>query len=174
MSAATTSVVALILNEERGIADLGDGKGLTIHGQTQEWLDEFGLPTPKNETDAAANYEVWLWQTRIAEVCEIDVGLGHFVADDALHSGLVQAIKDLQRALGGIDVDGIIGPETLGAVARAKPLETGVMLLADRCQEFGDLLASTVVDRRKWSRGWHNRLARQILRLPTLKSGGDP
>jgi lysozyme family protein len=46
-----------------------------------------------------------------------DVSLQAQVIDDAVLSGPVLAVKDLQRTLGTVSVDGIIGPQTLAAVA---------------------------------------------------------
>jgi len=46
-----------------------------------------------------------------------DVSLQAQVIDDAVLSGPVLAVKDLQRTLGTVSVDGIIGPQTLSAVA---------------------------------------------------------
>lgn len=45
-----------------------------------------------------------------------DVSLQAQVIDDAVLSGPVLAVKDLQRTLGTVSVDGIIGPQTLAAV----------------------------------------------------------
>ena len=45
-----------------------------------------------------------------------DVSLQAQVIDDAVLSGPVLAVKDLQRTLDRIQVDGIIGPQTLAAV----------------------------------------------------------
>ena len=46
-----------------------------------------------------------------------DVSLQAQVIDDAVLSGPVLAVKDLQRTLGTVSVDGIIGPQTLSAVS---------------------------------------------------------
>jgi lysozyme family protein len=46
-----------------------------------------------------------------------DVSLQAQVIDDAVLSGPVLAVKDLQRTLDTVSVDGIIGPQTLAAVA---------------------------------------------------------
>lgn len=161
MSANTDQVIARILEAEGGIADVGDGKGVTRFGQTQDWLDRWGFLPPATVADAVVNYELWLHRTRLAEVAEIDVTLGYLTADFAVHSGEDPAIKALQRAV-GVKADGVIGSVTLGAIQRMDTGKVTRAVLGNRTRLIGDLLASTKVDRRKWARGWCNRLATQI------------
>lgn len=105
-------VIAKILSDEGGIADVGDGKGLTSHGQTPDWLKRYGLPFPETPAQAATNYERWLEITRIDAVVGWDVTVGHLVADWAIHSGETPAVRALQRAI-GVTPDGRLGPVTL-------------------------------------------------------------
>lgn len=159
-------VITKILEDEGGIADVHDGKGVTRFGQTPQWLDDNGLVPPSSAADAAANYEAWMQRVGLTAICERDGFVGWIVTDMAVHSGLTQAVKTLQRALGVTD-DGAMGPQTrqrFEAVAGQPMLAR--KLVAERVKFVGSLLASTSVDRRKWARGWMNRLARQIEAIP--------
>lgn len=57
-----------------------------------------------------------------------------FVVDYTVHSGVVQAVKDLQTALGGVAVDGVLGPVTLAALAHADAHRLLVTLIRSRSQ----------------------------------------
>lgn len=164
MTPAMTSVIDRILEHEGGIADVGDGKGITRFGQTPQWLDDNGFVPPANAADAAANYEAWLLKTGLAAVIEADPLAGYFVADFAVHSGVGAAVKSLQRAL-GVTADGSIGPVTLAALANHRK-GLAQRVLSQRTRFIGTLLASTSPDRRQWARGWCNRLADLIETLP--------
>lgn len=161
MSRNLDIVVGRILEREGGIADVGDGKGVTRFGQTPQWLEAHGFPAPETPEQAAANYGRWLARTRIAEVIHYDVTLGDLLADFATHSGEDAAISALQRVLRVLD-DGVIGPITLAALRKHPPHVLARKFLAERLRFIGNLLASTKTDRRVWARGWCNRIADQI------------
>jgi lysozyme family protein len=165
MSANIDRVIERVLESEGGIADVGDGKGLTRFGQTPQWLEDNGFIAPTTVAQAYANYETWIQREGLDVVCEASPGLGEIVIDYAVHSGLVRAVKAMQTAL-GVTADGAIGPLTTAALHRADPAVIAKEVLADRVRLIGDLLASTRVDRRQWARGWCHRLARQVVRLP--------
>lgn len=165
MSRNLDIVIGYILEREGGIADVGDGKGVTRWGQTAGWLQQFGLPTPTTREEAAANYARWAARTRIAEIIYWDPSVGDLVADFAIHSGEGEGIAALQRAIGVAD-DGVIGPVTLNALRCTNPESVAKKVLAERTRFLGGLLASTKTDRRKWARGWLNRIAAQIESLP--------
>jgi hypothetical protein len=54
------ALIERLLDREGGVADVGDGKGITRFGQTPEWLEQFGLPAPTTRAEAAVNYKRWL------------------------------------------------------------------------------------------------------------------
>jgi len=60
------------------------------------------------------------------------MGLRSQLIDDAVLSGPMLAVKDLQAALDTVTVDGIIGPETLAAVERDMPEVVGRRLAVER------------------------------------------
>jgi len=166
MTAELTRTIEAILQSEGGIADVHDGKGETRFGQTPSWLETHGLPKPANADQAFANYALWMSRLKLDALCALDEWTGYLVTDMAVHFGEVTAIRTLQRALGVKD-DGVIGPHTLAryqAVAGTRVFRQ--KLLAQKGRAYGDLLASTSVDRRQWARGWMNRLAQQIEGMP--------
>ena len=54
------------------------------------------------------------------------------VIDDAVLSGPMLAVKDLQRSIGAVDADGIIGPKTLAALASSDSHAVGLRLAVER------------------------------------------
>ena len=73
------------------------------------------------------------------------------VFDYAFHSGTMQAIKDLQRAL-GVTADGVIGNQTLGA-CNSKPLKQVLEKYFDNRLDF-------MIKCKGWTtycKGWINR-----------------
>lgn len=73
------------------------------------------------------------------------------VFDYAIHSGTIQAIKDLQKAL-GVKADGIIGNQTLGA-CNSKPIKQTLTRYFDNRLEY-------MIHCKGWTKyckGWINR-----------------
>lgn len=151
----------MILTDEGGVADVGDGKGITRYGQTPGWLESFDLLPPANAADAAVNYEAVFVKTGIAEVIDRDVATGHALATFAVHAGETAAIKALQREL-HVDVDGAIGPETLAALDRADDRVIAHGIVAAYGEHLGASMANLKRDNRVYARGWSNRLGRLI------------
>lgn len=166
MSVAVETIIALVLDDEGGINDLGDGKGLTRFGQTPGWLEDNGFRPPLNPTEAANNYRVWMARTKLDRLAEVDLTIGHLVTDDAVHAGVGDAVRRLQTALVGVTVDGIIGPLTLDAVRRADLSQLGKNVLAAKLEHRGKLLGSLRTDRRRFAENWLHRLAKQVRGLP--------
>lgn len=158
------SAIAMILTDEGGVADVGDGKGVTRYGQTPGWLAQFDLVPPSNQADAAVNYEAVFVKTGIAEVIDRDIATGHALATFAVHAGETAAIKALQREL-HVDDDGVIGSQTLAALDRADDRVIAHGIVAAYGEHLGAAMASTKRDNRKFARGWalrHGRLIRGL------------
>lgn len=151
----------MILTDEGGVADVGDGKGVTRYGQTPGWLTQWNLMPPSNAAEAATNYEAVFAKTGVAEVIDRDVATGHALATFAVHAGETAAIKALQREL-HVDVDGVIGPETLAALDRADDRVIAHGVVAAYGEHLGASMANTKRDNRVYARGWSNRLGRLI------------
>jgi lysozyme family protein len=154
-------LVDTILMDEGGIADVGDGQGITRYGQTSAWLADNGFTAPDTADEAAANYRAWMRRTGLWEVASVNVLVGYVAADFAIHSGLGPGIRALQRSV-GVTADGSIGPVTIGALKAASPRAVAAGILAERLVYLGALLASVEVDRRDWAQGWLGRVARQV------------
>lgn len=158
------ATIELVLRDEGGVADVGDGKGVTAYGQTRIWLDHWGLQAPQSRDHAVMNYEtVWV-RTHIADVIDRDATLGYVLATFATHADERFAIAAMQREL-GVEADGQIGAITLQALDAAPVDAIAHGLVAAYAERLGEGLASEKRDRRKFARGWLNRLARLIRAL---------
>lgn len=164
VSRNVSSVIDRILISEGGVADVGDGMGITRFGQTPIWLEDWGFVPPGNVADAAANYEAWMHKLRLDEVVDKSPLVGYFVTDFAVMSGHIPAIKALQEAL-GVTADGVIGPQTLGAFEGLDAQGLALRLLAARGRQLGDAMANKERDNRKFARGWMNRFGEQLEEL---------
>lgn len=154
-------VIERVLEREGGIADVGDGMGVTRFGQTAGWLAHFGLPVPTTPEEAMANYRTWLVRTRLIGVCDKADAFADGVIDWAVHAGHTVAIRGLQKAL-GIPVDGILGPETQAAIDASDRMVMGRKVIAARLRSLGRLITDAPGRHARYAAGWMNRLADQI------------
>lgn len=163
-TAARDELIRRVLENEGGVADVGDGKGITRWGQTPGWLAQFDLRTPTNATEAAENYGAWLSLTGLARVIgETADPLAEAVIDFAVHAGHGAAIRALQQAL-RVKSDGVLGPQTLGVLAQADRRQIAARVIASRYV----FLASITVNKPSNLRylvGWMHRMATQVERL---------
>ena len=164
ISRDVSSVIDRILISEGGVADVGDGMGVTRYGQTPIWLEDWGFVPPSNVSDAAANYEVWMKKLRLDDVIEKSPLVGYLVTDFAVMSHHLPAIKALQSAL-GVTADGVIGPVTLGALDGLNEHRLALRLLAARGRQLGGAMAMRRKDNRQFARGWMNRFGEQLEEL---------
>jgi lysozyme family protein len=79
--------------------------------------------------------------------------LRYCMFDAAVNSGVGQAVRWLQHAL-GVRVDGVLGPVTLSALQAADPLSIKSRLIAQRLR-----FMTTLPHWQIFSRGWSRRLA---------------
>jgi lysozyme family protein len=99
-------------------------------------------------------YRRMYWDAIQAE--ELPEKLRYHVFDAAVNSGVRQAIKWLQRAV-GVGDDGVIGPWTLEAANRAEPALTAAVIAGERL----DLMTSLPT----WGafgKGWTRRIAENL------------
>lgn len=162
---ARDEIVQRVLIREGGVADVGDGKGITRWGQTPGWLQQFNLPIPDSPTAAASNYAEWMRLTGLDAVIgdEADPA-ADFVIDFAVHSGHVPAVKLLQRVI-GVDDDGRVGPKTLAALSTVDRRWLAHAVLAGRMKFIGRLVTDNPARHAKFCAGWLNRLADQLKEL---------
>lgn len=164
MKPAVAELIRRVLVREGGVADVGDGKGVTRYGQTTQWLREWDLPVPTNETEAAENYRHWLAATKLDLLVgdEADA-LADAVIDLAVHSGHVVAILALQRAV-GVATDGVIGPRTFAA-AQVNRARAAAGVMAWRMEQQGRLIARDPDRYGRYALGWARRNAEHVKAL---------
>lgn len=150
-----------LLGHEGGYAnDSQDPGGETMWGVTARVARQNGylgdmrdLPRDK----AKSIYQAKYWTPIHAD--ELPEGLRFDVFDAAVNSGTDQAVKWLQRVV-GVPADGIIGPATLGAVAKSDALAPA---------RYAGVRLQFMTDLPTWGafgRGWARRVAGNLQRLP--------
>ena len=155
------SCVAFTLREEGGYVDNpADPGGATNMGVTlatlRDWSDDPNLGPAQVQAmtvrTARAIYRSLYWNPLRADALPAGVDLSVF--DMGVNAGTWRSARLLQRALGftGDEIDGCIGPETLGAAAKADPT-TLVDDLAERQAAFYRSLAEFPI----FGEGWLNR-----------------
>jgi lysozyme family protein len=109
--------VSTLLDHEGGIANIGDGEGVTAFGWTEATAKAFGVEMPKTAAEASTLYEEHFWLPIYEQIASQSVATKVF--DDAVNQGHPTAHKMLQKALCAIgsivEVDGAFGPATLAA-----------------------------------------------------------
>jgi lysozyme family protein len=157
------TLIEKLLDREGGVADVGDGKGVTRFGQTPDWLDRFNLPAPKTRDEAHANYLRWIGLIKFGPLLEPGDDLADILLDIAVMSDHTKAIKALQAVL-GITVDGVLGPVTLEAMTRQFRPRLARLVIAWDMQYQGRIITLNP-DRAKFAAGWANRMAEHVRNL---------
>lgn len=164
MTSAEYTLLSRIVEREGGVADVGDGKGVTRYGQTPGWLAEFSLPSPQNANDAILNYSQWLDMTGLSRIVgPVADDLADIVIDIAVMSDHHKGIKALQAALQQFP-DGVFGPVTAAALARADRKQLARDVIAWDMQYQGRLITLDST-RAKFAAGWANRMAEHVRNL---------
>lgn len=100
---------------------------------------------------AKAIYREQYWDAVKAE--QLPEAVRYAVFDAAVNSGVRQAVKWLQRAVGAPD-DGEIGPKTLALVANANAYQLKASMLGDRLEFMTNLHTWPA-----FGKGWARRIA---------------
>ncbi len=79
------------------------------------------------------------------------------VVDDGVLSGPRQAVKDLQRAIGGVTVDGRLGPKTRAALRQQGVAAVHARLIQVRAARIGRIVQRAPAQVR-FLRGWLTRI----------------
>jgi lysozyme family protein len=103
---------------------------------------------------AKAIYRRSYWDAIRAE--ELPAKLRFHVFDAAVNSGVVQAVKWLQRAV-GVGDDGVLGPMTLDAVNRSDPATVAAVMTGERLDLMTSLPAWG-----SFGKGWVRRVAANL------------
>lgn len=146
-----------LIGHEGGLVDdPNDPGGLTKYGISQRAYPNVDIKALTLD-DAKAIYRRDYWVTINAD--QLPAGIRFDLFDVAVNSGVRQAVKLLQRALGIAD-DGSFGPRTLAAVQSADPVRLAVRLSAHRLMFMTDL--------KNWpnhGRGWARRIALNLMEI---------
>lgn len=156
-------LIAKLIDREGGIADVGDGKGVTRFGQTPTWLTQFNLTPPNTREQAAINYLSWLNIVGLTPIVMPGDGLSDIVLDVAVMSGHRQAIMALQSVL-HVPTDGVPGPKTIAALAAADRRELTKLIIAWDMEFEGRIIVNNPA-RARDAAGWAVRLAGHVRRL---------
>ena len=170
---ACRAIIADILTAEGGIADVGDGAGVTRYGQTDDWLTMWSLPVPTSAAQAGDNYRSWMARTHLDELSGINLPVAHLVIDSAVNEGLSRAVRSLQGAL-GVAQDGIIGPQTLTTFAHADPIRIGALVAEARWTHYVQLAVGDPARNLPYLQGWMKRLWPQVLAVTGVTVGVSP
>jgi len=138
-----------------------DPGGATMKGVTQRVYDAYRrrrdlLPQSVRlitEVELRDIYRKQYWDAVKGD--KLPDGVDYAVFDGAVNSGPAQSVKWLQRALGTVKVDGVIGEATLAAIEAYPDHDQLIALMLDRRLAFLKALST-------WSTfkgGWSNRVA---------------
>lgn len=158
------SMSAVLVHEGGFVNHPKDPGGATMQGVTQRVYDNYrkGLKKPAQSVrkmvsaERDAIYRKQYWQA--AKCDSLPVGVDYVVFDGAVNSGVSQSVKWLQRALGNLyngQVDGLIGPTTLDAVARVTDYDVLIAKICERRMAFLKALKTW----RTFGKGWTARVA---------------
>lgn len=154
------AVARLVLQHEGGYVDHPkDPGGATNYGITLATLRAYrGKPTTKEDVrslspDMAKQiYKHQYWDTVKGD--DLPAGLDYAVFDFCVNSGPDRAVRDLQKVLGTVAVDGVMGFNTIAACENYGGLQT---LIRDYCQHRLSFMKSL----KTWStfgKGWERRV----------------
>jgi lysozyme family protein len=154
--------LARVLVHEGGyVFDPRDNGGETNNGITKRVYDAYrertGQPIQSvrdiSQAEIAAIYKASYWT--LAKCDQLPAGISYVVFDGAVNSGVSQSIKWLQRALGNVAVDGVIGNATIAAVQNYGNMDRLVDAICDRRLAFMKALRTWKV----FGKGWASRVA---------------
>lgn len=144
-----------LLKHEGGFVDHPDDPGgATRFGITEAVAREVGYRGDMRDLPialAARIYRERYWDAVRAE--QLPAQVRYVVFDAAVNSGVGQAARWLQRAVGVRD-DGVIGPQTLAAVAQHNPEALTRRFLSQRLR-----FMSGLANWPAFGRGWARRIA---------------
>jgi len=168
------TALAFTLPAEGGfVDDPDDHGGATNHGVTQAsydaWRASHSQPSQSVQliTDAETRqlYDEDYWQPLKCPLLPSPLDVAHF--DWGVNHGVHGANKTLQHALGLSAVDGIIGPQTLAALAKA---DISALVTAYQALRVAFYHADVVADpsQAKFLPGWLKRVNQLNEYLETL------
>ena len=154
------ALIGRVIQREGGVADVGDGKGVTRYGQTPEWLTQFNLAAPRSVQEAAANYLRWIDLVGFRPLVDAGDDLADILLDIAVMSSAPKAVKALQAAL-NVRVDGVLGRETLQALALTGRRRLAFLVIAWDMEYQGKVITLNP-QRAMYAGGWAARMAAHV------------
>lgn len=157
-----------ILEAEGGFSDdPDDSGGMTKFGISHKAYPALDIANLTKE-EAGRIYQRDYWDA--VKAGEMPESIALAVFDGAVISGPVASVRWLQTIM-DVNVDGVVGAETLRAVwAREVTGQTLVSYLARRAVHFAEITRQRV-SQRKYERGWYLRLFRLQARCLSLPKG---
>ena len=140
-----------VLSHEGGYVNHpNDPGGETKYGISKRSYPHIDIPTLMR-AQAVEIYRRDFWQRVSGD--QLPGALAFQALDAAVNHGIGTAVRWIQRAAGVAD-DGVIGPVTLAAVARASPADLVLLFNAERLDFYSKL---STFD--SFGRGWSRRVA---------------
>ena len=152
---------ALLGNEGGYVNNPKDPGGETNFGITIAIARAAGYTGPMKDLPAAtakAIYRAQFWRPQFDEMPFV---VAFQVFDGAVNSDVGQSVKWLQNAV-AVNGDGIIGPATMAALAKAEPLSVVLKYNAIRLHYLTSLATWPT-----FGKGWVNRIANNLLKAVT-------
>lgn len=145
----------VILREGPATNDPADHGGRTAFGISEKANPEAWSDGKVTSDEARAIFEQkYIKYPKIDQI--VDLGLQAQMADYSVNSGPYIAIQALQRAVGA-EIDGVLGPETLGLVNGAPDARlVGNRVVAERVLMFGRIVKKDITQVR-FLLGWLDR-----------------
>ncbi len=144
--------VRFVLQQEGGLVDdPHDPGGLTNFGIALAEHPHMTADQIRSMTadEAIAIYHADYWVPIQGD--SLPLGIDFAALDCAVNQGVRGAIQMMQQA-GGVTVDGVLGPETLGALRQIDATDLLAKFTALRIERY-----SVQADWRRYARGWTHR-----------------
>jgi lysozyme family protein len=131
-----------------------DPGGLTKYGISQRSYPDLDIRSLTYD-EAVIIFKLDYWDKIAGDLLPWPLCL--YVSDAAFNMGPVRAVRLLQKALGNVNVDGVMGPKTLAATNRYFPGEIGAMFNARRVLAHAAMPHASM-----YGVGWCNRVFRIV------------
>lgn len=162
-SVTTDQIIDGLIEREGGyVHDPVDRGGPTHYGITQRTLRAWRgqVVTPADVRRLTRDEARAIYRRRYVDApgfATLPDPLRAQVIDNAVLSGTRQAVKDLQRAIGGVTVDGRLGPQTRAAFARRGVAVVHAQLIQVRAARIGRIVQRRP-EQARFLRGWLARI----------------
>ena len=151
----------VIKREGEATNDSQDGGGRTEFGISERANPEAWADGKVTEAEARAIYETKYVKTPHFDLVQ-DAKLREQLIDYGVNSGPQLAVMELQKALGNVDVDGVLGPQTLATLDGIYVPSINNRLVIQRVKMFGRIVKKDP-SQLKYLNGWLNRALEFIL-----------